>query len=152
MLNNCAKIATSKFYLHDREDKMQDAILHVLEKGIEDRSKAYVIMAMRNRIIDKLSMDSVWRLPIDDNASTYFDGISPGYDFSFVQENLLNHDEYSRFELLRELSEEDAFIFENTVKFGQKDVYKHLGWGEKRLRNRFKEIKNLLKQQLKELL
>ena len=58
-LMKCAKIATSRLSLWDREDRMQDAILHVLEKKLCEQPQAYVIRAMKNRVLWDLREE--WR-------------------------------------------------------------------------------------------
>lgn len=51
-----ARIATSKMALANREDLMQDAIEHVLRKGIQHREQAFIIRSMKNKIIDIIRM------------------------------------------------------------------------------------------------
>lgn len=51
-LLRCATIATASMGLHEREDFMQDAIEHVLRRGIAERESAYIIRSMKNKIID----------------------------------------------------------------------------------------------------
>lgn len=59
MLQDYAKIATKSLWLKDREDRMQDAIVHVLEKNLQNYPKRYVLRSMRNRILWDLREE--WR-------------------------------------------------------------------------------------------
>lgn len=51
-----ARIATHTMGLTNREDLMQDAIEHVLRKGIQHREQAFIIRSMKNKIIDIIRM------------------------------------------------------------------------------------------------
>lgn len=62
-LLDCARIATKNQDYQLREDLQQELCLHILEKGCEDKPPAYIIRAMKNKMIDMSRKASRWTLP-----------------------------------------------------------------------------------------
>ena len=71
MLQEYAKIATKSLMLRDREDRMQDAIVHVLEKNLQDHPKNYILRSMRNRVLWDLREEWRTRKEAEPYTETY---------------------------------------------------------------------------------
>ena len=129
-LMSCAKIATCRMYLYDREDKMQDAILDVLEKGYQDAPQALVVAIMRNKIKDLIKRDS--KKKRSGNMV---------YDF-----DIMIYDEFEIFELFKNFKYRNYLIIKGIVHSSAKDVSNSLSMPYKTVLSIFHAIKRELRR------
>jgi len=136
MLINYAKIATYRMALFDREDRIQDAIVYILEKGLQDREQAYIIKCMKNKILYDLRNEE--RMKIKKKCD-------------FCEEDALYTEKYGLFDLLSSLKPRDALLVEAISNYSMAQVIEVLHCGSGWLRNKWLGLRRKLKNEMCEV-
>ena len=132
-LISCAKIATYRMHLYDREDKMQDAILDILEKGYQEAPNALVIRIMKNKIIDDFIRDE--RKKRKGNKKNDYDTeFHPAWA------------EYDIFELFKNISYRNYLLVMGVVLFDAIQVSNSLSMPYKTVIAKYRAIKRELRR------
>lgn len=124
-LLDCARIATRRYHLVDREDYMQDMIVDVLSKRIEDRENAFIIRSMKNSMKDRFIYQKRWKrggtLPLEVEVSSE----AP----------------YDLFEFFCDVPPRLLQVAIFVADSGYRETAERLGMSIKRVRNIFCEVK-----------
>ena len=114
-------------YLWDREDKMQDAILDILEKGYQEAPNALVIRIMKNKIIDIMRSDKRRHMVLMEVETAYYDEIEV-------------------FELFKNINYRNYLIAKGVAFGSAKDVAKSISMPYKTVIAKYRAIKRELKK------
>ena len=139
----CARIATKKIN-RDRMDKMHDCILHVLEKGVADYPKNYVVRTMKNKLTDDGRKESVrQRVNLPESSLKIPEGISQD-DFS-TEMLLPVESETTVFDILRDVRPRDRLLLEWVGRWGVAQVAECLELSYDYVRNRYRQLQRRLR-------